>query len=119
MTCLAALPGYETLASVLDDALAQSQAGKGAERHSTGQAFVDQPIVRLNEGLGSIDGQLFQVLKKAQESERMNPAAARRELLGAIVYLAAAVIQIVRSADDGSAAAPLPRATARHTGGQP
>jgi len=47
---VAALPGYEPLAAVHDQALEQAQAGKGAERHAgNGEAFVDQQIVQLGE----------------------------------------------------------------------
>lgn len=110
MTRLQPHPGYESLAAVLDDALAQAQSGKGAERHASGlEPFDDQKIVQINEWLGSIHGQVFQVAKKAMEAARMTPDAARRELLGAINYAAAAVIQIDRAAyAEASARAEVP-----------
>lgn len=84
---------YATLRKVLDDALDQAANGKGKERHaSPGQRFEDQEIVAGCRDLGSNHGPLFQVRKKAKESARLPRAAARRELLGAIVYAAAAVI---------------------------
>jgi hypothetical protein len=96
-TRLTAAPGYEQLAKVLDDALAQAQAGKGKERHAgEGEAFHDQQIVQLCEWMGSTQGDVFQAAKKAIESTRLPPARAEAELLGAINYLAAAVLVIRR-----------------------
>ena len=89
--------GYEQLAKVLDDALAQAQAGKGKERHAAeGEAFHDQQIVQLCEWMGSTQGDVFQAAKKAIESTRLPAARAEAELLGAINYLAAAVIVLRR-----------------------
>lgn len=93
---LAALPGYEQLAEVLDAALAQAQAGKGKERHAVGEPFQDQKIVQLCEWMGSTQGAVFQVSKKALESTRLDDEAAERELLGAINYAAAAVLVLRR-----------------------
>jgi hypothetical protein len=94
-----AMPGYETLANVLDDALEQAQRGKGAIRHaSPGEAFCDQPIVIICEWLGD-GGRSFalgQAVKKTLESARLPDDHARQELLGAINYLAAAVLLIDR-----------------------
>jgi hypothetical protein len=96
-TRLTAAPGYEQLAKVLDDALAQAQAGKGKERHAgDGEAFHDQQIVQLCEWMGSTQGDVFQAAKKAIESTRLPPDRAIHEIHGAIVYLAAAVIVLQR-----------------------
>lgn len=87
-----AVPGFERLASVLRDAYAQAAVGKGKQRHAVGeQAFTDQLIVTgaKTYGVGSL---LFQAHKKADESQRMEFDPAVRELQGAIVYLAAAII---------------------------
>jgi hypothetical protein len=87
--------GYEKLADVLSRAYEQAAAGKGKERHaSEGQAFEDQPMNAINQALGSIDGFLFQAAKKAQESRRLPNGRAQAELLGAINYLAGAVIAL-------------------------
>lgn len=95
----AAAPGYERLAAVLDQALEQAQAGKGKERHASGEPFEDQPIVQLGEWMaGSTVYDVGQASKKAIESTRLKPAHARHELLGAINYLAAAVIVLDRRA---------------------
>lgn len=90
--------GYRPLANVFALALQQAQDGKGAERHSSGEPFVDQPIVRLGEwmGAGRTSFVVGQACKKAIESTRLSPGQARQELLGAINYLAAAVIIIDR-----------------------
>lgn len=90
---------YYSLAMVFEKALEQAIAGKGKERHaSDGQRFEDQLICDINRRLGSIDGQLFQGIKKAYESKRLlrikGNEAAKHELLGAMVYLASCVILI-------------------------
>lgn len=101
-------PGYEKLAAVLRAAYEQASAGKGRERHaSDGVPFQDQPISAINRTLGSIDGLLYQASKKAMESRRLPAGRAQAELLGAINYLAAAVIAL-----DTWAADTLPRADA-------
>lgn len=93
---LVAVPGYELLAATLDAALEQAQAGKGRDRHSCGEPFHDQQIVQLGEWMGSTAFAVGQVCKKSLESTRLSPERARHELLGAINYAAAAVIQIDR-----------------------
>ena len=87
-------PGYEMLADVLGRAFSQASNGKGAERHSSGEPFEEQPICAINRLHGSIDGALFQAAKKGHEARRLPKGAAIRELLGAINYLAACVILI-------------------------
>lgn len=96
---LSVSPGYESLAAVLDEALAQAQSGKGSDRHACGEPFQDQQIVQLGEWMGrSTAFAIGQGCKKAIESTRMeaDPHRARAELLGAINYLAAAVLVIDR-----------------------
>jgi hypothetical protein len=90
--------GYELLASVLDDALRDAQAGKGLNRHAgLGERFEDQQIVQLGEWMGgSTAFAIGQACKKAIESTRLSDAAAEHELLGAINYLAAAVLVLRR-----------------------
>lgn len=84
-------PGYDKLAEVLSRAFAQAAVGKGKERHARGEPFHEQVICigARKFGVGSL---LFQAFKKSEESQRLEKDAAVRELLGAIVYLAAAVI---------------------------
>lgn len=96
MTRLPVTPGYESLASVLDEALAHAQSGKGKERHSSGEPFIEQPIVTICEDLGSPQFAVGQAHKKSREALRMGRLAARHELLGAINYLAAAILVLDR-----------------------
>ena len=86
-------PGYASLADVLNRAFDQAARGKGAERHAQGQPFERQPmqdLIRLH-GLGFATGQAS---KKAQEAHRLPRDRAVAELLGAINYLAGAIIAI-------------------------
>jgi hypothetical protein len=86
-------PAYASLGRVLTRAHAQAATGKGAERHGQGQPFERQPmqdLIRLH-GVGFATGQAS---KKAQEALRLPRARAVAELLGAINYLAGAVIAI-------------------------
>lgn len=93
--------GYEDLERVLTLAYDQSARGKGAERHARGQEFENQPIRTIPLMLGAhegIGGLAYQIIKKTQESVGMtargNTAHAKKELLGAIVYAAAAYLHI-------------------------
>lgn len=94
--------GYELLADVLVRAYEQSSAGKGKERHATGLPFHEQPIVRGAKDYGP-GGPLFQVGKKSREAfgmiQRGQNDAAVRELLGAIVYAAAAIVALEDEAE--------------------
>ena len=87
-------PGYESLANVLQRAYGQAAQGKGAERHACDRPFTEQPMQSISELLGTPDGLLYQAMKKIQESKRLDKDAGVRELLGAINYLAGAVIFI-------------------------
>lgn len=84
--------GYEELERVLNEALDQAAIGKGKERHANDKPFIEQKIITGQKvyGMGSA---LFQASKKMEEAFRMeNWQSARRDLLGAIVYTAAAII---------------------------
>lgn len=85
----------DALRRTLEAAYHQAMHGKGRARHGGGKPFEEQPIFTIAELLdGSIDGHAYQVIKKVQEAARMAKVghrdAARRELMGAIVYAAAA-----------------------------
>lgn len=84
-------PAYYDLFIVLQKALYQAQDGKGAERHGNGLSFLEQPALTITRAVG-LGFPLGQAMKKIQESQRMDRDAAKRELLGAINYLAAAVL---------------------------
>lgn len=102
--------GYDTLADVLHRAYDQAARGKGADRHANGKSFSQQPMQDLIHLYG-IGFALGQAAKKAEEAQRMDREPAVRELLGAINYLAGAVIALER--DEGAetlfgAPAPMP-----------
>lgn len=86
-------PHYEALAAALQAAYAQSAEGKGKDRHANGRPFDEQPIMEIGRMVGP-GYQTGQAMKKAQEAmgmvSRGERERARAELLGAIVYLAAA-----------------------------
>lgn len=91
--------GYTELASMLQAAFNQAAYGKGAERHANSKPFVEQPILKLCQMYGA--GFAFgQAGKKMEEAQRMGKDAAVRELLGAIVYIAAAAIHIEQGGGD-------------------
>ena len=89
--------GYEALTDVLDRAFVQAAVTKGAERHADGRPFTDQPMQHIarRRGIGFILGQAD---KKSEEAQGMLARGEREkavhELLGAIVYLAGAIIYI-------------------------
>jgi hypothetical protein len=89
---------FQPLKQVLDQALAQTQSGKGRERHNPAgdQPFLDQQIVRFGDWMGSNHFQVGQAVKKAIESTKLPKERARAELLGAIVYLGAAILMLDR-----------------------
>lgn len=93
--------GYESLGSVLAEAVEQAAGGKGAERHAySSEPFSGQLIREIPFRLGP-GGECFclgQAVKKIYESRRLPPDRARAELLGAVVYIAAAV-PLLRDAD--------------------
>lgn len=87
--------GYAPLAEILKEAYDQSARGKGKERHANGKPFLMQPIMSIGRMVGP-GYPLGQAMKKAQEAggmyARSNTPAAVAELLGVIVYTAAAII---------------------------
>lgn len=91
-------PKYASLTSVLVRAYEQAADGKGAERHAQGQLFDQQPMQQLIRLYG-VGFALGQAAKKAQEAQRL-PTVERQvtELLGAINYLAGAVIALEKEA---------------------
>jgi len=87
----AVVDDYYSLRYVLKMALEQASVGKGKERHATDKPFDRQPMLEIGRMVGP-GFCLGQAIKKAQESSRMEPDAAQRELLGAINYLAGAYL---------------------------
>lgn len=91
--------GYERLADVLERAFDQAATGKGAERHDDDKPFHQQPMQAIGDrrGVGFILGQADKKSEEAQGmANRGQVDAAVRELLGAINYLAGAVIWLER-----------------------
>lgn len=87
------VPGYEELKDVLERAYDQAARGKGHVRHAASKPFIKQPILELQRlyGVGFAFGQ---AAKKIEETQRLEHDAAIKEILGAINYLAAAVIYL-------------------------
>jgi hypothetical protein len=91
---------YVDLRQVLTLALLQASHGKGAERHGQDKPFDQQPMMQISRMLnGSPVGCMYQAIKKTQEASRMDRGAAKRELLGAINYLAGAYLLLEESGD--------------------
>lgn len=85
---------YAPLRAILDAAYEQSAAGKGVERHGNGLPWLEQPILTVtrHHGLGFATGQAEKKIREAVGMvNRGDKAAAERELLGAIVYVAGAI----------------------------
>lgn len=96
-------PGYESLADILQDALDQSQKGKGKKRHARGEPFRDQQICQgaRKHGLGAMS---YQVEKKINEAKRLfeeyaDFGEAEKDILGAVVYAAAMLLVMREQAD--------------------
>ena len=96
------VPGYRSLRLVLDAAYEQAAYGKGKERHANERPFDKQPIMEITDAVG-VGFPLGQASKKITEAagmlERGAPGMARTELLGAIVYLCAAIIKLEKTND--------------------
>ena len=95
------VPGeYISLGLVMQSALEQASRGKGRERHaSEGEAYSDQIICEVTRRLGS-GYPLGQAVKKIYESQRIGGEKGVAELLGAINYIAAAVIVTKEELED-------------------
>jgi hypothetical protein len=88
---------YESLINIFDEAYLQASNGKGKERHASGEPFDKQVICEIARRLGPDPlsqsvGPLYQAVKKIYESQRLSGEAGVRELLGALNYIAAAII---------------------------
>ena len=86
---------YDSLDDVLTRAFNQASKGKGKERHAQSLPFENQPMQQISNLVGSPDGMVYQLMKKAQESLRL-PTTERKvaELLGTIVYTAGVIIYL-------------------------
>ena len=83
---------YISLGLVMQSALEQASKGKGRERHaSEGEAYEGQIICEVARRVG-LGYPLGQAVKKIYESQRIGGEKGVAELLGALNYVAAAVI---------------------------
>lgn len=95
--------GYEDVERVLTLAHDQTARGKGRERHANNRPFNGQPIMeipKMMEGIAGLGGLVYQIQKKSNEAvgmaRRTEFEAAKKELLGAIIYTVAAYLHIER-----------------------
>lgn len=96
---------YDDLRRQIEAAFAQAATGKGRERHADGRRWTDQPIftVARQHGAGFLTGQAAKKLGEASAmSRRGEHNRARHEILGAIVYAAAAAHMAEHESDEGS-----------------
>jgi hypothetical protein len=83
---------YFPLERILDMAYDQASEGKGKARHAKkDEPFKKQKICEITRRVG-LGYPLGQAIKKAEEAQRLPYPANVQEILGAINYLAAAVI---------------------------
>jgi hypothetical protein len=87
------------LTRILVDAYDQAAKGKGKERHAGGRPWTDQPIFLTPKLLGCGAFNLGQAVKKLCELQNLPHKMACAEALGAIVYLASAIVLVDESAD--------------------
>lgn len=92
------VPGYDDLFHVLALAYDQAARGKGKERHANNKPFAKQPLIELADKFGT-GFLLGQAAKKLEECQVLPFGADVKELLGAIVYTAAAVIHLEMNAE--------------------
>lgn len=97
--------GYESLSLVLRRAFLQAAEGKGNERHANGEPF-DEQVMQTGAHRFGVGALLFQAFKKSEESQRLPHDRAVAELLGAINYLAGAVIAMERKHQVGDSPTP-------------
>lgn len=82
---------YNQMFRVFIEAYEQASKGKGDKRHADMDlSFEEQDIVR-DAYLMGITGPVYQIRKKAKEACRLDNSKAKQELLGVIVYAAAAI----------------------------
>ncbi len=84
-------PNYDKLMDVMMEAFNQARHGKGNAVHGTGLHFEDQDMLAVMDRVGK-DFALGQAIKKITEGRRKNMLDARKEFLGAMVYVAGAII---------------------------
>ena len=106
------VPGYTTLASILTRAYNQAATGKGADRHANELPFDKQPMqtIAAKHGVGFLLGQADKKMIEAHGMLRRGEQdKAVHELLGAINYVAGAIL--FTEAQQAPAATPAPQPT--------
>lgn len=94
---------YHSMAHAFLSAYEQAAIGKGKERHANDLPFEKQRMQSIADGQGHVGGMIYQICKKAEESEFMEPEKRKHELRGAIVYAAGAIIWTDRHSSDDAA----------------
>jgi hypothetical protein len=84
---------------ILKAAYDQAARGKGKERHACDRPWTMQPIFLIPKLLSCGVFNLGQAVKKLDELQRLPHERARAEALGAIVYLASAVVLVDEARD--------------------
>lgn len=82
---------YQVLIEILMEAFNQAAYGKGKERHASDNPYDEQPCCSIARKVG-IGFPLGQAMKKIEESVRLETKHGIAELLGAINYIAAAIV---------------------------
>lgn len=82
------------LAAVFAAVMQQVTSGKGAERHGRGDDFLEQPWKKIADdyGEGFLLGQAAKKMQEATHASGWEHERWEREMLGAIAYLAFAVV---------------------------
>lgn len=83
-------PDMQKLWDALSEAFTQACA-KGQDRHGAGESFQDQDMIHIQNAVG-VEFALGQAIKKLCEGRRMSRTKARVEFLGAINYIAGAIV---------------------------
>lgn len=106
------VPGYETLANILQRAYNQAAIGKGADRHASALPFDQQPMQAIADkhGVGFLLGQADKKINEAHGMlRRFENAKATHELLGAINYISGAILHTERQLTAQADTAPTPK----------
>jgi hypothetical protein len=83
------------LERIFEEAVEQVSSGKGDERHGNGTGFLSQPWVSITDthGVGFLTGQAHKkIMEAVKNREDTNYLWYKRELLGAINYLAMSLL---------------------------
>ena len=85
--------GYELLRNVFTRAFDQASQGKGKERHESDDLPFHEQQMQTGAKIFGVGSLLYQAFKKTNESQRLPLNHAVNEMLGAIVYIAGAIIR--------------------------